>query len=139
MLPSFTAQRNCHRRGAASVELAVCLPVIILIVFGAIETCSIVFLQQNLQLIAYEAARVAASPYHDAQDGRTAGRLVMDQFELHGGTVTIETSPLPGHSDISLVSAAVTLPVATNRILPAWALPVPQLSAHCTMVKEKDS
>lgn len=139
MLPSFTAKRYCRRRGAASVELAVCLPVILLIVFGAIETCSIVFLQQNLQLIAYEAARVAASPYHDTQDGRTAGLQIMDQLELHEGTVTIETSPLPGHSDIGLVRAAVTLPVAANRILPPWALPVSQLSAHCTMVKEKDS
>ena len=67
---------------------------ILLIVFGAIETCSIVFLQQNLQLIAYEAARVAASPYHDAQDGRTAGRQIMDQLELRGGTVTIETDQI---------------------------------------------
>jgi len=138
MLPSFTAKRNGRRRGAASVELAVCLPVILLIVFGAIETCSIVFLQQNLQLIAYEATRVAASPYHDAQDGRTAGQQIMDQLELHGGTVTIETAALPGHSDISLVRAAVTLPVAANRILPPWAVPVSQLAASCAMVKEKE-
>jgi uncharacterized membrane protein len=134
----FTAVRANQRRGAASVECAVCLPVILLIVFGTIEACAMIFLQQNAQLIAYEAVRVAASPYHDVQQAASAGQEIMDQLGLQGGTVTIETTPLPGYSNIRLVSAVVTLPTAPNRPLPEWVLPIPQLSARCTMVKEKD-
>jgi uncharacterized membrane protein len=127
-----------HRRGAASVECAVCLPLIVLIVFGTIETCSLLFLQQNLQRTAYEAARVAASPYRDAQDAIVAGLEIMGQFGLQGGSVSVETQPLPGYSDIDLVVAAATLPVSPNRVLPEWIIPIQQLSARCTMVKEVD-
>ncbi|MCL4204119.1 MAG: pilus assembly protein [Pirellulaceae bacterium] len=137
MLPRFTVERTRCRRGAASVEFAVCLPVIVLIVFGAIEACSFVFLQQSVQRSAYEAARVAASPYRQLQDGQSAGLQVLDQFGLHGGTVTISTSQLPGYPGIDLVDAAVTLPIAENRVMPAWVLAGSQLSARCSMVREK--
>lgn len=46
--------RKRKRRGAAVVEFAVCLPVIIIIVFGAIEAASLLFLKQALIQSAYE-------------------------------------------------------------------------------------
>jgi Flp pilus assembly protein TadG len=126
-----------HRRGAASVECAVCLPVVLLIVFGTIEACSLLFLQQNVQLAAYETARVAASPYQQTQDAIAAGAQMMEQLGLNDGAVNIAQSALPGVANVSLVTAVVTLPLASNRIMPQWALPVQQLSARCTMVKER--
>ncbi|MCH5375246.1 MAG: pilus assembly protein [Planctomycetes bacterium] len=127
-----------RRRGAASVECAVCLPLLVLIVLGTIEVCSVVFLQQALQTTVYETARIAASPLGDTLDAAKAGRDIMDRLELQGGTVTVETSELPGDSAIKLVTATAALPVASNRILKAWVISVPQLSAQCTMVKEVD-
>ena len=134
----FNAVRVNRRRGAASVECAVCLPLIVLIVVGAIETCSLVFLQQALQTTAYEMARVAASPYHDAQDAAAAGRAIMDQRGFQGGVVNVTSAAMPGFSDTTLVTAKASIPVAPNRVLSAWVMNVPQLSAQCTMVKEVD-
>ena len=42
------------RRAVAAVEFAVCLPVIIMLVFGAIEASSFIFLKQSLNVAAYE-------------------------------------------------------------------------------------
>ena len=63
------AQSNSHRtrpyrrsvrrrqRGMAAVEFAVCLPVLVLLVFGAIEASSFIFLKQALTVAAYEGVR----------------------------------------------------------------------------------
>ena len=48
-----------NRRGIAAVELAVCLPVIVLLVFGSIEASSFIFLKQSLNVSAYEGIREA--------------------------------------------------------------------------------
>ena len=47
------------REGAAVVEFAVCLPLVILIVLGTIEAGSLLFLKQTLVQAAYEGAKVA--------------------------------------------------------------------------------
>jgi len=47
------------RFGAAAVEFAVCLPLIILIVAGSIEGASLLFLRQALIQSSYEGAKVA--------------------------------------------------------------------------------
>ena len=44
------------REGAAVVEFAVCLPLIVLIVLGTIEAGSLLFLKQTLVQAAYEGA-----------------------------------------------------------------------------------
>ena len=125
-----------RRRGTAAVETAVCLPVLLLIVFGAIEACTVIFLQQALQATAYESARVAAAPNNDVQAARDVGQSILAHRKVQGGSIQVTSSPMPGFTDTELVTATVTAPVASNRVFPAWALDVAQLSAECTMVKE---
>ena len=47
------------RFGAAAVELAVCLPAIVLLILGSIEACTMVFVKQSLHIAAYEGVRRA--------------------------------------------------------------------------------
>ncbi|MEM9645964.1 MAG: TadE family protein [Planctomycetota bacterium] len=44
------------------VELAVCLPVLVLIVIATIEACTMLFVSQSLKVTAYEGARVGIVP-----------------------------------------------------------------------------
>ena len=63
------AKRWCRDRGgAAVVELAVVLPVFVVILLGTIETCKMIFIQQSLEIAAYEAVRVAIVPETDFED-----------------------------------------------------------------------
>lgn|GEM_PF-2733391 len=48
-----------HRSGLAATEFAVCLPILLAIVIGTIEACSMVYLKQSLSVAAYEGARAA--------------------------------------------------------------------------------
>ena len=58
-----------RRAGAATVELTVCLPVLVLIVVGAIETCSFIHLNESLVTASYEGARVLSMPTSTREDG----------------------------------------------------------------------
>lgn len=55
-------QTGTHRAGTATVELAVCLPVLVILVFGSIEVANFIHLKQDLTVCAYEAAMVACRP-----------------------------------------------------------------------------
>jgi Flp pilus assembly protein TadG len=55
-----------ERSGTAVVELAVCLPVIFVIVFASIEACNMIALKQIISESAYDGALVALKP--DAEE-----------------------------------------------------------------------
>ena len=50
------------RSGAAVVELAVCLPIIFVIVFASMEACNMIALKQIITESAYDGALVALKP-----------------------------------------------------------------------------
>lgn len=50
------------RRGIATVEAAVSLPVLVLICLGTLETAGVIFTKQALQTAAQECGREAAKP-----------------------------------------------------------------------------
>lgn len=50
------------RSGAAIIELAVCLPLLVLITLATIKACSMIFLKQTLIIAAFEGARIGMLP-----------------------------------------------------------------------------
>ncbi len=74
--------RGILRRAVAAVELAVCLPLLVLLVFGSIETCSAIFLKQSLHTAAYEAMRVAVQEDATTEEAVARGAAILDQREV---------------------------------------------------------
>ena len=48
-----------RRHGAAATEFAVCLPVLMLLLLGMLEACTMIFLKQSLAVAAYEGGHTA--------------------------------------------------------------------------------
>jgi Flp pilus assembly protein TadG len=48
------------RRGTAVTEMAVLLPLMVILVYGSIELANVVFLKQSITIAAYEGGRVAS-------------------------------------------------------------------------------
>lgn len=71
MISRSSNQEKSKRSGAATVEAAVCLPLLILLVFGSIESSNGIFLKQSLTMAAYEAAKAATAP-RGTQEAATA-------------------------------------------------------------------
>lgn len=60
-----------RRSGAAVVETALLLPLLVLLAFGSIELSNMVFLKQSLSIAAYEGARTATKPGSTAAQADT--------------------------------------------------------------------
>ena len=125
------------RRGTATVELAVCLPLIVIIAFGSIETTNMIFLQQRLTAAAYEGARKATTPGKTSADATTAANSVLTQFSISGSSVTTTPAVTTSTPVGTQVKVTVTAPVSANmgNIVPFFTT-MANLSASVTMVHQ---
>ncbi|MBX3421215.1 MAG: pilus assembly protein [Pirellulaceae bacterium] len=81
--------RDMFRRGAATIETAVTLPVLVLLVFGSIEIANGVFLKQTLTVAAYEGARVATRPGATRAQARQRVQEILAARNVNNRTITI--------------------------------------------------
>jgi hypothetical protein len=124
------------RCGAAAVEFAVCLPVIVLIICSSIEACSMIFLQQALQTTAYETVRVATSPLSEEGEAMARGQQILIERDIEGATIQIEPADTADLPPGSPVTVTVTAPSDAHRVLPTtWFFNGGDLTAECYMLK----
>lgn len=115
------------RTGAAAVEFAVCLPMIVLLVFGSIEASSFIFLKQGLAVAAYEATREAIRPGSSNGSATAQGQNILNARQVQESTINIlsgEVSELESGTEIVVEVSAPTAPNSpllgsfiTNRVL----------------------
>lgn len=82
-----------NRRGAALVEAAVCLPLMLLLILGSIELCQGVYQQHAVRATAHECARVAASGEKDGLDVQHIANEVLLQRGLDNFDIDIDVTP----------------------------------------------
>lgn len=123
------------RSGSATVELAICLPVILLVVGGAVEGANFAFLRQTLSQSAYEGIKVAVRRNSNSADGLAAARALVQQRNLQGVTFQFQPDPAaaaPG----SPVTFIVTAPGDANSQFPVGPFSGRTISVRATMAKE---
>src|SRR5690349_16362046 len=77
------------RQGVAASELAVCLPVLVLLVLAMIEACTMIFLKQSLTVSAYEGVRIALLPNATTSQAQAAANSVLADRRVKNGAVTV--------------------------------------------------
>lgn len=126
-----------RRGGVATVEMAVCLPVLVLITFAAIETANVVFLKQALSASAYEAARVAT------QDGATKlkaldrAQQVLDARNIQNYSVqfspnSVNTNTARG----TAITVTISAPATANSVGVQCFYKTDTLESSTTMVRQ---
>src|SRR3954462_15943353 len=83
-----------RKRGVAAAELAVCLPVIVLIVLATIESCSAMCLKQSLTVAAYEGVRTAIATGGSAAKVRTICNSILQDRRVQGPQVKINPADI---------------------------------------------
>ncbi len=78
-----------RRTGSATVELAVVLPVFMVMLFGSLEVCHRLFIRQSVVLAAYETARTASRQTANTVSVAAKCNQLLEQNELTGATVQI--------------------------------------------------
>lgn len=124
------------RRAVAATELAVCLPVVVLIVLGTIEACSMIFLKQSLTVASYEGARTAIVPGITIDEIRDTCTQILDDRRVEGATITISPLDISSLSPGDYVDVTVTAPCDLNAVVPNAFYRGRTLSASASMMIE---
>ena len=131
------AHRCRHARQAvAAVEFAVCLPVILILVFGAIEASSFIFLKQSLHIAAYEGARQAVRIESNNEDATQNVQNILTSRNVRDFSVAFPNGEAGKANRGDEIVVEVSAPTNTNSPLAGQFVSNRILTARVVMVKE---
>ncbi len=128
--------RKNDRAGAAVVELAVCLPALLLLVVASIESCNMVFVEQSLSIASYEGIRTAIKRRATDAQVLASCEEILENRNVADATVTITPVNLQDTARGQQIVVRITAPCDKNTVTPPWFFGGRMLSSESTMVKE---
>ena len=118
--PNRRSLTRRKRLGSATVELALCMPLLLGVALGMIETSNVVFIQGRIQAAAYEAARLATRPTTSQAPAASNAQVtayaeaLLTQLGVNGGTVAITPANLTNLPPQTLVTVSISAPWKQN-------------------------
>jgi hypothetical protein len=135
-VPRIRRSGRRPHRGVAAAELAVCLPIVVLLVVATIEACSAIFLKQSLTVAAYEGVRTALEEGATATNVEdTCNRIFADR-RIKGARVRVRPSDIAALEPGEFVDVIVSAPAASNSVVPATFYRGRTLSSTASMMIE---
>ena len=129
-------KQHTNRRGIAATEFAVCLPVLILLLLGMIEACSMVFLKQSLSVTAYEGAHTAVMPGATAAEVRTTCEGILADRRVVAASIEVLPANLQSLPEGQYFEIRISAPTDRNAILPGRFFTGRTLTSSAVMMKE---
>lgn len=131
-------RRTLKRRGAATVEFAICLPALIALTIGTIDICSMMFLKESIKLAAYEGARRGVGRGRTNADVIARVEEFLDERSINydGNPCTFSVPGFDNAGTLENVTTTVTVPCDGNLLIPSVLFAGMDLSADVTLRKE---
>lgn len=119
MKPSCFAKRNSERKrnGGAVVELAVCLPLLVLLTLGTIDACGLIFMKQSLKIAAYEASRVGLVSGASQENVQAQIDQILEPRNITDYTFTTEPADLASLVEGDFFRVIVSAPTSSNSLI----------------------
>jgi Flp pilus assembly protein TadG len=105
MKPERRLQKR--RRGASAVEFAMCIPVLVAVLFAIIEFSRLLQIQHAVREAALEGARTAITLDGTAQTAQTQATNILSMVGITNPTITITPNPLAYTSPSVSVNVSV--------------------------------
>ncbi len=125
-----------NRQGVAIVEMAVTLPVLVLIVLGTIEASSMIFISQSCEIAAYEGARIAIVPGSTSGNVESGCLAILNARNVDSASVVVTPADFETHPYGTPIRVAVTADCAANALFSPWFYVGRSATADVTMMKE---
>ena len=125
-----------QNRGTATVELALCLPLLILLVFGGLEISNMIFVRQGLIAAAHSTAREISAPNSQRTHATSVGEEVLQAHGIVSGTISFSPSNPATVSRGTLITVTVSGPYSGNSLLATPVVTAGDLSATAIFAKE---
>ncbi len=124
------------RSGAAVVELAICLPLIVLLVFASLEGANMLFVRQAVVQSAYEAAKAAAKSNGSQNRGRTLAQQILTARNVTASAIEFTPTDVDNLPPGSRFSVRVAVPGDSRSITGIGPFNGLSIEAQATMQKE---
>ena len=111
MLRPVRHRRHADRRASVLTELAICLPVLTLLVLGSIDIANTIHLKHSVTIAAYEAGQTSTCQGGTETAGRTKGLAIFTDRGIRNGTISFSpaiTKDTPPGTYITITSSAPT-------------------------------
>ena len=133
-----TTTRKSRRNtcGAAVIEFAVCLPLIVLIVFGGIEAANMLFLRQTMVQAAYEGVKTGVKAEGTSASAIASATAVVDGRNINNVSITLVPSDLSTVERGEIVEIRVSAPGDDNSLFSFGPFAGKDVTASAFMVKE---
>lgn len=123
-------------RGVAAAELAVCLPIVVLLVVATIESCSALFLKQSLTVAAYEGVRTAIEKGSSSGNVQAVCSAILKDRRVQGSQVSVTPANISALKPGEYINVTVSAPCVSNSPVPTAFFRGKTLSATATMMIE---
>lgn len=123
------------RRGLAVVEAAITIPLIFVVILSTVEICNRIFLQQKLEIIAYEGSRVAIIPDSKFADVQQQVDELAENRGIKNLNLSIEPADFESAPEGTFISITVT---AENKLVLSELFLSPTSTATVSMMKETE-
>jgi hypothetical protein len=118
MIGKFCQRKKPTRAGAAAVEFAVAISVLLMIVFASIEFVRLNMLKHSVEHASYLAARKGIIIGAKSNDVKNEALAHLAILNVSGETVTV--NPATINDDTQIVEVIVNVPMSGN----SWISPV---------------
>ncbi len=122
------------RTGALTIEVALCLPILILLLFGGYELARTSMVLHATQSAAYEGARAGIVPGATPEDIQESVEFVLHTMGV--SRFEIETIPAVIERDTPQLEVIVRVPVGENLGFPRLFVEDPTFIGACTLFRE---
>jgi len=132
---SKSIAKNSKRRGAVTVEVAICLPVLFLLLFGCLEIAGATMLKHAGESAAYEGARIGILPGATDAQVQAAVDTILDSIGAQGSS--IEILPEVITQETEEIQVIVSIPYAPNAFIAPFVIRNnPTFVSSCTLRRE---
>jgi hypothetical protein len=128
-------RRQCRRRrGTVVTEFAICLPVLLLFLFGCYEVARAQMMQHAAESAAYEAARTGIVPNATEKACRESAAFVLRSVGVKNFSLTIQPNPIP--FEAREVRVIIDIPLRSNTLIAPAFFKNAVLHGECKMQRE---
>ena len=121
-------------QGVVTVEVALCLPVLLAILMGSYELARANMMMHSTESAAYEGARVGIIPGATPESVRASVGGVLRSVGV--STFDIEITPTVITNQTEDIEVRVTVPLRANLALPTFFIQDPTFEGTCTLKRE---
>ncbi len=129
--------RNKDRNGIAILELAIILPVFMILFVGLVNATTLMFAKQSLRIACYEGCRVGVVPGADSENVQAQVLEILNARRIQDYTIQMTPANPADLAQGEYFTVRVTATTSSNLPIPWMAIGTGQMESEVAMMAQQ--